>query len=297
MTRKILGSAVFLFVLTLAMAGCEKQASSPGAGEVKASVAYIEHFGLPPTPDSGLCYARVGFYPLRSDPARVRAVPMFLFRETGQLQLLLDRLASGAIPLLPESDLFNPFPEATLVQVRARDGDAVTLNVSFPKQLNAAPNLSSIAAMLTETAVQFEGTERVIILQDGKPLPEAPVEGYRQDLLRVAPVGAPALFMVNGAWEKGSAVPEEIAANFDRPVKIEDFRLEDASGQEIRGDYFQSLFNMSVVIHPENAVALHEGMTLRAQWNVTDELGRQGQGSGDFQLRRHDHPAIGSDRR
>ncbi len=72
-------------------------------------------------------------------------------------------------------------------------------------------------------------------------------------------------------------------------MKIESFTLEDAEGRKIRGDYFQSVFNMSVIIHPENAGRIREGMALRARWEVVDDLGRKGSGSGEFKLQRHEH--------
>ncbi|NIQ98366.1 MAG: hypothetical protein GWO11_07980, partial [Desulfuromonadales bacterium] len=55
------------------------------------------------------------------------------------------------------------------------------------------------------------------------------------------------------------------------------------------GDYYQSVFNMSVIIHPENPGRIREGMTLRAHWNVVDDLGRRGQGTEEFTLQRHEH--------
>jgi hypothetical protein len=284
--------AALLLALALSLAGCKKETPAQGGG--RASAAFVENFGQPPTPEKGQCFARVGYFPLRSDPARVRAVPFFLFRETDQLQVLLDRLVGGEVVLPADSGLFNPFPLGTGVRVQAQKGNSVTLNLHFPDQPDARPDLKPITAALTETAAQFEGVEKVVILIDGNPLPTVPVGGFVHDPKRIAPVGPPVLFMVAGSWEKGSANPGEVVADFDRPVQIQSFHLEDAGGREIKGDYFQSVFNMSVVIHPENPAALREGMTLRARWDVTDDLGRHGQGAGEFPLQRHEHAASGT---
>lgn len=284
------------FALTLTVLGCDRQKPEPSGGTVKASAAYLQNFGQPPTAKRGLCYARVGYFPLRSDPTRVRAVPFFLFRETGQLQPLLDRLVDGEVPLSPDSGLFNPFPTATQVRVQSRDGNAVTLDLAFAEKSPTSAELSAIAAVLTETAAQFEGIERVVLRRGGEPLTGAPAEGYRSDPARVVPVAPPALFMVAGSWERGGAGPEEIVANFDRPVRVKFFRLEDADGREIKGEYFQSVFNMAVVIHPAQPASIHPGMVLRAAWDITDYLGRRGQGTAPFPLQRHEHPAPAASR-
>ncbi|HKL48560.1 MAG TPA: GerMN domain-containing protein [Desulfuromonadales bacterium] len=295
MNGKIVTLSAFLIVLVMAISACEKneQTRQSPVGTVKASPAYIENFGQPPAPDEGSCYARVGFFPLRDDPEKVRAVPFFLFRHSGQLQQLLERIVGAEMSLPGDSGLFNPFPEGTSVNVRNLEGDSVKLEVDFADRQGSDPELKAAAAALTETAVQYEGIERVIVLFDGALPPGAPSGGYRHDPARTAPVEAPVLFMIAASWKKGEAHPEEIAANFDRPVDIQSFHLEDAEGREILGDYFQSVFDMSVIIHPENPAAIREGMIMRAEWEVTDKLGRRGLGSGEFQLERYDHPPAG----
>ncbi|NIQ98365.1 MAG: GerMN domain-containing protein, partial [Desulfuromonadales bacterium] len=200
-----------LVVLPLALAGCDEQSEKTAAeaGTVKASPAYLEHFGQPPTPEEGTCFARVGFYSLRDDPDKIRAVPFFLYRETGQLQQLLERLVSGAVPLPPESGLVSPFPEETSVAVQSRDEGGVTLDLIFNDRQPSGQDLKAIAAVLTETAVQFEAVESVVILRDGKPLPGAPKEGYRHAPERVSAVKSPVLFMVIADWQEGQSGPEE----------------------------------------------------------------------------------------
>lgn len=289
--KRLVVSAVFI-LLAMVLVACEKQTETPpGAeGTVKASPTYVEHFGQPPTPEEGNCYARVGFFPLRGDPVKVRAVPFFLFRETGQLQQLLERVANKELSLPPDSELFNPFPETTKILVDRGNDNQVDLNVSFSEHRPSERELKAIATVLTETAVQFDGIDRVVILLDGEPLDGAPADGFRHDPGHIAHVGPPVLFMVGGTWEKGESDPVEVTANFDRPVTVETFHLEDASGKEIRGDYFRSVFDMSVVIHPDDPGDLQEGMTLRGRWEVTDGHGRDGKGSAEFSLQRFEHP-------
>jgi hypothetical protein len=290
--RLLLVSALFLATAFI-IVGCKRESPPAGGETVQASEAYVENFGQPPTPEKGHCFARVGFFPLQGDSGRVRALPFFLFRDTDQLQMILGRMVDGSLTLPPGSGLFNPFPSGAGIQVQSSKGHTVTLNLTFAGEPGAGLDTRAIAAALTETAAQFEGIEKVVILLKGKPLPGAPAEGFRHDPSRVDPVGPPSLFMVIGSWDKGKTNPGEIVANFDRPVKIESFHLEDGGGREIRGDYSQSIFDMSVVIHPESPAALHEGMTLRARWDVTDNLGRHGRGSGEFILQRYENPSPG----
>ena len=292
MTRKLLLGLSALLLTAALLAGCEKKAPPAPAGTVKASTAYVEYFGQPPTPESGTCFARVGFFPLRSEPDKVRPVPLFLFREEGQLQLLLDRLVSGEVTFPEGSELFNPFPAGTRVQVRSLGEGVTELTLSLDGTSTAAPDFAAMAAALTETAVQFDEVGKIQILLDGAPLAGMPAGGFRHEALRVAAPDSPQLLMVGGNWEHGAEDPEEILANFDRPVTIGNFRLRDAAGQEVKGKYYQSAFDMAVVIHPENPSAFREGISLWAEWEVTDALGRQGRGEGAFRLRRHEHPAT-----
>ncbi len=287
---------MFLLLMAALLAvGCEKKVDAAGpGGTITANAAYVEHFGQPPAPENGSCFARVGFLPLSSDPAKVRAVPYFLFRKPDKLQLILDRLTSDEMALPPGSGLFNPFPPGSTIQVRSWDGGTATLDLLSDGAADAGLNGLAVAAALTETAVQFDGIETVKILLNGSPLEGMPAEGFRHEPQRIVEAGPPELVMVVGAWESGADGPEEILVNFDRPVNVQSFRLEDASGQEVKGEYFQSAFDMSVVIHPALPRIFQEGMILHADWAVTDRLGRTGKGAGEFALKRHDHPAFGN---
>lgn len=289
MARKLL-LGFFVLLSAALLAGCEKKAPPAPAGTVKASPAYVEYFGPPPTPESGTCFARVGFFPLRSDPGKLRPVPFFLFREEGQLQLVLDRLVSGEVTFPAESALFNPFPAGTRIQVRSLEEGVTELTLSLESTSTVAPDLAAMAAALTETAVQFDEVKRVRILLNGVPLEGMPADGFGHEPQRIASPDSPMLLMVVGSWEQGAEDLEEILANFDRPVTIGSFRLRDAAGQEVKGKYYQSAFNMAVVIHPEAPSAFREGVALSAAWDVTDALGRHGKGEAVFGLQRHEHP-------
>jgi hypothetical protein len=286
--RSFLG--LFILLSAALLTGCEKKAPPAPAGTVKASAAYVEYFGQPPTPESGTCFARVGFFPLRSDPGMVRPVPFFLFNEERQLQLLLDRLVDGEVTFPAESAQFNPFPAGARVQVRSLAEGVLELTLSLDGTVAEATDLTAMAAALTETAAQFDEVNSLRLLLDGSPLAGMPADGFGSERQRIAPPGSPTLLMVTGNWERGAEDPEEILANFDRPVTVDSFRLRDAAGKEVQGKYFQSVFNMAVVIHPEAPSAFREGAAMSAEWEVTDALGRTGKGTGVFSLGRHEHP-------
>jgi hypothetical protein len=287
MNTRLFFRLFFLTVAVLSAAACQNEPTAAG-GKVKASEAYLTHFGGPPVPEKGQCYARVGFYPLKEAPEKVGAVPLFLFEEKNQLQLLLERLVSAEIDFPARSPLFNPFPPGSSVRLASRAGDTAEVELIL-KGSSKPENLSAMAAALTETVVQFEDIEQVRIVVNGTPLEEMPANGFAHDAGRIAPPGPPALLLTVGTWEDGALDPKEILADFDRPVTIESFTLTDASGQKIKGDYFTSAFDMAVVIHPDNPSSLKEGMALRAEWQVVDRLGRKGEGTGNFTLGRHDH--------
>ena len=280
--------ALLTLVFVTALCACDK-APAPSRAEVKASKAYLEHFGAPPVPEKGRCYAYVGFLLMRDDPGKVRAVPLFLFSQEDHLQLLLDRLVSEEMALPEEIGFISPFPPGSEVRVEPPSEGAVTLRLSVPGPVTTEVQ-KAMEAVLTETAVQMEGINRVAILVNGTPLPITPMDGFfRHDPQRIAPAGAPLLLQVAGMWEQGADGPEEILANFDRPVTIDAFTMRDSDGREVEGEYFRSVFDMAVVIHPADPAAFRDETPLRVEWEVTDRLGRKGRNSGEFLLQRHDH--------
>lgn len=280
---------LLLAVLVFGPTACKKEESSTvPAGTVKASEAYLTHFGEPPVPDKGQCFARVGFYPLSGSTGKVAAMPFFLFKETDQMGMLLERLVTTKPAYLEQSVLRNPFPPGSSVRIAFQSGGRLDLELSTTAS-SSPQDLSAMAAALTETAVQFDDVETVRIFRDGAPLPGMPEGGFAHDAERIEPPAPPTLLLVVGAWEKGERNPEEILADFDRPVKIDSFSLRNAAGQEIKGDYFTSAFDMAVVIRPESPSAIEEGMSLQAEWVVVDRMGRRGEGAGTFTLERHEH--------
>jgi len=273
-------------------AACDRSSRDAADGRIRVSAAYVEAFGQPPVPNQGECLARVGYFPLRSDPGRVRPVPFFLLGERDPLAQLLNRLAGGEVPLTFDADLFNPFPAGSRLLVGERRDDRVVIELQFSGPMPAADVLQPIAAVVTETAGQFDGIATVIIHHDGQPLPGMPADGYAHDPARIVSPGPPVLFMIAGAWKRDGSGPEEIVANFDRPVTIHAFRLANAAGEELPGDTFQSGFNMSVVLHPADAGTFVENMPLTASWEVSDALGRKGGGTQTFSLLRREHADL-----
>jgi hypothetical protein len=283
---------VLVALAVLLLAGCDKpeQAAAPGAA--RANAAFREHFGEPPLPAQGTCYARVGYYPMASDPAKVRAVPLFLFRESGQLPLLLERVLDPGWDFPPHSDLHNPFPQGSSIQVAEQTGKSITIDLILPAVEAGQMDLTVMIAPLVETALQFKELERVFITVEGAPLAAMPAEGFRHDPRRIAPAGPPLPLMVVGSWAEGEDHPEEILVNFNRPVVVKDFRLTDATGREIKGDYYRAGFDMAVVVHPAEPGNLREGMKLTVAWNISDRLGRTSNSRQDFTLQRHDHEHL-----
>lgn len=271
-----------------AMLACNQQPTDAPQGMVTANHAYLAYFGEPPEVKQGQGFARVGFYPLKQDKTKVRPVPLFLFREADQLPLLLERLVSSENPFSEQGPLFNPFPPGSSVRLLSRSRGVVALELVL-KQPPVTENIPAIVGALTETAAQFDDIDKVIISVSGQPLAAMPEEGYVHDDARIFPPASPELLLVVGSWEKDAKDPREIQADFDRPVKIESFALEAASGQKIQGKYFTSAFDMAVVIQPEDPSSIKAGMSVRAEWTVIDRLGRKGQGTRVFSLERHDH--------
>lgn len=287
MLFKAISRLPLLIVLAAGLVACQQQEPKT-TGTVKVNQLYRTYFGEAPVPGKGICFARIGFYPLRDDKGKLAPIPLFLFKEEGQLALLLGRQVSNEPELLEYGPLYNPFPEGSKVDIVSRQDGLLQLVLSLPG--NYAGDLDAMAGVLTETALQFDDIQRVSISVNGTPLPGMPEGGYVHNAGRIVAPGAPEVLLVVGAWEAGATDPGEILADFDRPVKVKSFELRDSSGGKIEGDYFTSAFDMAVVIHPANPQSIQEGMELTAKWSVTDALGRTGEGGKTFRLIRHEHP-------
>ncbi|MDW7772599.1 MAG: GerMN domain-containing protein [Desulfobulbaceae bacterium] len=281
------GIVLIALALLLMAAGCDRAGQESATGSVSANEAYLKHFGEPPVPEQGSCFARVVYFPLADDPARVRAVPMFLFRENNQFPVLLDRLLDREWDFPSHSGLLNPFPPGSAIAVNSQADETVTIDLLLPA--GAEMDSAAMIAPLVETVLQFKEVKRVFITRAGVSLAEIPEDGFRHDPSRIVPAGPPLLLMAAGSWEEGEEHPQEILINFDRPVDIGEFRLLDANGREIEGEYFRSIFDMAVVVHPSEPQTLHEGMTVRVSWEAVDRLGRTAGGEQSFILERFDH--------
>jgi len=281
---------VMLAVGVLLTTACRQQTTEPQAppAGVKANPAYTSNFGSAPVSDEGTCFARVGYYPLREQAGKLQAVPFFLFNEQTELTLLLQRLVDNPADYLERGALNNPFPPGSTLQVGSR-GATLELALSVPGS-PSSDQLAEMAASLTETATQYPDVQRVRLQFNGSSWPGMPEEGFRSDPTRIVPPGEPQLLLVVGSWEPGAAGPDEILADFDRPVTVDSFRLSDAQGRKVDGEYFTGAFDMAVVIHPKEPASFSEGMPLQVAWEVTDNLGRSGRGEGRYMLQRHDHP-------
>lgn len=281
---------IFLLLTTIALLGlvaCRQQEASPESrGIVRANAAYRTSFGEAPVPERGLCFARVGFYPLKSGEGRLAPVPLFLFRESGQLALLLGQLAGSGLRFPEASALYNPFPPGSSVELLSEPQGHVEL-VLKPADPVSPGQLRIMAAALAETAFQFDEVTQVRVLSESEG--GRRVQDFTRDGGRIQPPGPPELLQLAGSWEAGKKEATEILAGFDRPVKVEFFRLTDAQGLKIPGEYFTSAFEMAVVVHPEKPSRIREGMRLKAQWRLVDRLGRTGEGTGEFELLRHEH--------
>ncbi|RJX18783.1 MAG: hypothetical protein C4563_09120 [Desulfobulbus sp.] len=282
-----LGEILVVLAVLLALTGCkERGEKAPPPGSVKANGAFLQHFGQPPVPQQGTCFARVGYFPLAGEPGRLRAVPLFIFREEGQLAHLLAAYTGNNWEFPPQSGLLNPFPPGTSIRISNREDDRVTIDLTAPGADGSPEEAGRMSAALTETVLQYEDIKRVFLIVNGTAPANMPGDGFRHDPGRIASPGSPGPLMVGGNWEKGEKDPEEIFINFDRPVTVEEIRLLDAAGQEMEGDFFQTGFDMTVVLLPAAPQAFLEGMPLRVAWQVDDRLGRASSGEQQFLLKR-----------
>lgn len=272
----------------LSLSGCQqREAEPPDTGTIEANQVYLKNFGPPPYGKEGQGFARVGYLPLQKFPEKVRAIPLFLFSEHDQLRQILDRLTSDELILPPDSELYNPFPKDIEVTVKPLENGTLTLSLTTQQPWSSI-DLGAAGRALTETASQFTDVERVRILLNREPLPQMPTEGYLHNPQQLAEGSLPTLVMMVGMWKKGAETLDEILIEFDRPIKVNNFQLYDKIGKTIEGEYFTSVFQMAVVVHPKDPERYQDGTVLRAEWDIVDALDRSNKGTSKLPLRRHE---------
>jgi hypothetical protein len=279
-----------ILVVVLFFSACqqeEKTSPAQNTGVVKASQAYQDNFGTPPQGKAGQAFAFVGYLPLQKTPDKFRALPLFVFSEKEQMRQILERLISGELLQQRANDFYNPFPDDLIITVMPPQGRTSTL--SLVTQQSWSSNDQAIGGRaLAETTLQFAEIDNVLILLNGEPLTQIPVKGFLHDPQSLVKVEPPKLVMMVGMWEYGADALSEILVEFDRPIKVNSFKLYDKEDHVVDGDYFTSLFQMAVVVHPKKPERYQEAVLLRAEWNVVDELGRSNSGSDILPLQRFD---------
>lgn len=282
----------FTIVLSLCLfhlAGCKKEeAPVENTGFVEATEAYHKFFGVPPQGKAGRAYAAVGYLPSKDNPAKIGPLPIFLFTEESQMEKVLKKLVSGELITSDKQLYDNPFPEDLEILVNQIQGGTLVLDLVTSQQWDDEV-LSAGTIALMETALQFDEVEFVKVTLNGVLLPWIPAVGYQKRLDAVIDVPPPLLILMAGAWEKGQNEPEEILVEFDRPVKVNSFELYHLDGQKVEGEYFKSIFQMAVVVKPKAPELFQEGTSLRAKWDVVDELGRANSGIDTMKIKKLVH--------
>jgi hypothetical protein len=280
--------AVYISFLFFAL-GCQQdETQKESTGIVEATSSYLENFGVPPQGKAGRAYATVGYLPVKEMPGKFGPLPIFLFTEENQLVKVLTKLVSGDLVTSQKQIYYNPFPNDLEIVIESEDGNVLTIDMLTRENWERdAQRAGSLA--LKETALQFNHVQKVKLLLNGSVVQGMPSGGIQSDSDLMIEVPPPLLILMAGAWEEGHKDPKEILIKFDRPVKVEKFKLYHLDGQEVQGEYYKSLFQMAVVIHPESPSVFQEGATLRAEWSVVDELGRNNSGVDTMQLFKYEH--------
>jgi hypothetical protein len=290
-TRRLL-ALLSLALLLAATAGCQrKEETKETAGKVQASEAYINYFGTPPTVAEGTCFALVGYYPVVGKTEKLSPFPLFLFNRTNQMEIVTEQLLRWGEGWDMGGMLSNPFPPDTqLLSLRLEEDLA---RVELSRQVleeTDADRQKTIIDVIGHTLAQFEGVQRVMVVAEGELLPHQAERAFMPDPAVLVGPGPPRVLAVAGTWEEGQKGPEEVSVFFDRPVTIKEVRLSDEGGRPLQGEYFQSVFDMAVVLHPADPSAIVEGMPLAVAWQVADRKGRKGKGKKTFSLKRLEHP-------
>jgi hypothetical protein len=279
-------NVVLTMLLVGGLLGCQRQQAvdAGSGGEVEASVAYRTWFGEPPAVSEGTAWAVAGFFPLAAEPGRVMPVPLFLFTAHNQPQLLLGKVLQGGAYLSLPQLAASPFPPGTTVRaLTVSDGLAVADFSSELLQIADPVMQRGALAAIGHTLVQFTDIQRVQVTVEGEPLPSAPPGELPVDSAVVVEPGPPALLQAL-LHDDDDAVPGEVVVFFNRPMRLKSFRMEYPRGQQVAGQYFTSVFDMAVILHPQEPGRMQVGSEVFIDWQVVDMLGRESGGQDVLSL-------------
>lgn len=285
---KITIKAVLILFLFFALGCQQEEIQKESTGIVKATPSYLESFGVPPQGKAGRAYAAVGYLPVKDKPTKLGPLPIFLFTEENQSDKVLNKLVSGDLVTSQRQIYYNPFPRDLEIVIKSEEGNALTIDLLTKEDWYRDDQYAGTIA-LKETALQFSHVQKVKVMLNGSVVEGMPEVGFQKNSDLMIEVPPPILILMAGAWEKGQNEPEEILIQFDRPIKVEKFKLYHLDGQEVQGEYYKSIFQMAVVVHPESPSLFREGTILKAEWSIVDELGRKNSGVDTMQLIKYEH--------
>lgn len=281
---------VALLVFSLMVLGCQKKQEEPlpesqtPSGRVEATSAYRAYFGEPPTIPEGICFAVAGFYPLKDHPGKVMPVPHFTFAVTDRPQLVLEQVMMGGEPLGLEHLFVNPFPPGSIINSFTLSEGLAAVDFSS-KILDVTPEQQpALLASLAHTLLQFDEVEHIKVTAEGQLLPYASELGFSSADPAVVMEPHPPALLQAFLHEDEDAIPGEMVIFFDRPVTLKAFSLEFPQAEAVRGEYFTSVFDMAVVIHPEDPGRIRVGDEVFISWHIVDGRGREARGDGFYPL-------------
>lgn len=287
MSRVLMFSVALGMLFFLSSCG-QEEIEVTETGYVEATDAYLESFGEPPQGKKGRGYARVAYLPLKNEPGKVSVFPVYLFSEGYHLPKILERLTSTELLLPENTELYKPFPDDLEIVAEPPVNGLQQISL-LTQQSWGLSDQTAAATAFAETALQFPDVDRVFILVNGQPLPVMPENGFVHNPQSIAALGPPSLILIAAAWETGNQDPDELMVEFDRPIKVNNFQLFGPEGKKVEGEYYTSIFQMAIIVHPKEPGLFKEGVVMKAEWDVVDTLGRVSQGTKNLALHRYDH--------
>lgn len=283
-------SFLFIALLMTLFTGCSSGDQQPvkEKGRVVATADFIRHFGPAPKVDKGTAYAFVVYFPSAKEAGKVIPFPFFSFDEPSLKKVALLKLIGGLGDLKGyQGEVSQPFPSGVRVLgIVQSKGEAVA---NFGKEMGDGKSgaLAQPGALdaLQLTLKQFPGVSRVVLQVEGKEV----AHGRTADESAIAKPAGPRLLSVTAMKDKGAADIDEIDLFFDRPLQIKELKITGTDGKPYQGDIYQSVFDMAAVIKPKDPGKFAPGQQVKVRWSVTDNLGRNASGDGEFTVELKEH--------
>lgn len=253
--------------------------SAKSEAGAKATEDYRRYFGNIPEVGMIECQGLVIYFP-SNDGSSYTPYPFFI-TTPGKRDRLIVRTMLAGLPSRSMGEEVEPiFPPGFSLNDIMVAGES--LEISLKGVLYKEKELGVAAGSLVKTFKQFyPRLARASITISGTK-----DSGERHaSMVKVRDPGPPKVLDAFLVREEDEKEPHEIRILFDRPVMINDMKVNEDGGKRLEGDLYLAEFSMAAVLSSRDVRKIKKGQRLSIAYSIHDFLGRQTSGEAKFDSR------------